>query len=97
MCAHPKCGLKGSRSLKYRICKCLLLLNLVKDEKRRRVRSEVFLAEVQATLTGTLMAGLSNCPTSVGERVCTNLVRSLLSCSSVAVCVMELTAGHHFF
>lgn len=59
--------------------------------------SEILLAEVQATLTGSLMASLPNCPTSVGVRVCTNLACSLLSCSSVAVCVMELTAGHHFF
>ena len=55
------------------------------------------LAEVRATLTATLMASLSNCPTSVGERVRANLARSVLSCYSVAVSVMELTAGHHFF
>lgn len=60
-------------------------------------RTEIFLAEVQATLTGTLMASLSNSPTSVGECVRTNLAHFSLSCSSVAVCVMELTAGHHFF
>lgn len=60
-------------------------------------RSDIFLAEVQAILTDTLMASLSNCPTSAGEHVCTNLAHSFMSCSSVTVCVMELTAGHHFF
>lgn len=44
-------------------------------------RSDIFLAEVQANLTGTLMASQSDCSTSVSEHVCTNLAHSLLSCS----------------
>lgn len=70
---------------------------LNEGQRVKERRSEIFLAEVQATLTGTLMVSLSNCPTGVGERVCSNLAHSLLSCSSVAVCVMVLAAGHHFF
>lgn len=60
-------------------------------------RRDIFRAEVQANLTGTLMATQSDCSTSVSEHVCTNLAHSSLSCSFGTVCVMELTAGHHFF
>lgn len=49
-------------------------------------RSNIFLAEVQANLTGTLMASQSDCSTSVSEHVCTNLAHSLLSCS-LELCV----------
>lgn len=49
-------------------------------------RSDIFLAEVQANLTGTLMASQSDCSTSVSEHVCTNLAHSLLSCS-LELCV----------
>lgn len=71
-----------------------MMLNLVTDKQST---SDIFLAEEQANLTGTLIASLSNCPTSVCEPVCTNLAHSLLSCSSLTVCAMELTAGHHLF
>lgn len=53
--------------------------------------------QFKVNLTSTLMSSLSNCSTSVGEHVCTILAHSLLSCSSGSVCIMELTAGHHFF
>lgn len=49
-------------------------------------RSDIFLAEVQNNLTGTLMASQSDCSTSVSEHVCTNLAHSLLSCS-LELCV----------
>lgn len=49
-------------------------------------RSDSFLAEVQANLTGTLMASRSDCSTSVSEHACTNWAHSLLSCSSGTVC-----------
>lgn len=35
-------------------------------------RSDSFLAEVQANLTGTLTASQGDCSTSVSERGCTN-------------------------
>lgn len=49
-------------------------------------RSDIFRAEVQNNLTGTLMASQSDCSTSVSEHVCTNLAHSLLSCS-LELCV----------
>lgn len=74
---------KVPESLRYRMCEWLPMLNLGQIEKGWR--SEIFLAEVQATLTGTLMASLSNCPTSVGERVhqFSPLLAVLFFCSCV--------------
>jgi len=65
--------------------------------KREKEWSEMFLCWGSSHFNRDFNGQSVQLSHSEGERVCTNLAHSLLPCSSVAVHVMELTAGLHFF